>query len=44
MKKLVLLVMLAMCLITVSAPAWGTDSASDGIVFQGPPEPKDPPK
>jgi hypothetical protein len=44
MKKLVLLVMLALCLITVSAPAWGADAGNDGIVFQGPPEPKDPPK
>lgn len=43
MKKLVLLFMLALCFITVSAPVWGAVTMGD-VVYQGPPEPKDPPK
>jgi hypothetical protein len=44
MKKLVLLLMLAVCLVSVSAPVWAATPATGGVVYQGPPEPKDPPK
>jgi hypothetical protein len=44
MKKLVLLVMLALCLVSVSASVWAAPLATGGVVYQGPPEPKDPPK
>jgi hypothetical protein len=44
MKKLVLLVMLALFLVSVSAPVWGAVLVKGNVVYQGPPEPKDPPK
>ncbi|MFZ2089871.1 MAG: hypothetical protein WAU47_14980 [Desulfobaccales bacterium] len=44
MKRLVLSVMLALCLITVCVPAWGAVPVNGEVVYQGPPEPKDPPK
>jgi hypothetical protein len=44
MKKLVLLVMLALCVVSLSAPVWAAPQATGGVVYQGPPEPKDPPK
>jgi hypothetical protein len=39
MKKLVLLVMLAMFLVSVSAPVWATVPVDGKVVYQGPPEP-----
>jgi hypothetical protein len=39
MKKMILLVMLALCLIAASAPAWGAGLVNGEVVFQGPPEP-----
>jgi hypothetical protein len=44
MKKMVLLVMLAMCLVSLSASVWAAVPATGGAVYQVPPEPKDPPK
>jgi hypothetical protein len=44
MKKLVLFIMLALFALSVSAPVWAAPQATGGVVYQGPPEPKDPPK
>jgi hypothetical protein len=44
MKKLVLLVMLVLCLVSVSASVWAAVPVNGKVVYQGPPEPKDPPK
>ncbi len=42
MKKLVLLVMLALCLVSVSASVWAATPVAGGVVYQGPPEPPPP--
>jgi hypothetical protein len=42
MKKLVLLVMLTVCLVSVSASVWAAVPADGGVVYQGPPEPPPP--
>jgi hypothetical protein len=39
MKRLVLLVMLAMLLVSVSAPVWAAVPVDGTVVYQGPPEP-----
>ncbi len=39
MKKLVFLVMLALFLVSVSAPVWAAVPGHDKVVYQGPPEP-----
>ena len=44
MKKVVLLVMLALCVVTVTSSAFGAGLAKGNVVYQGPGEPKDPPK
>jgi hypothetical protein len=41
---LVLLVMLALCVVSVSASVWAAVPATGGVVYQGPPAPQDPPK
>ncbi len=42
MKKVVLLVMLALCFITVSASAWSAVVSTGDVVHQGPGEPQPP--
>ena len=42
MKKVVLLVMLALCFVSVSALAWSAGLAPGDVVYQGPGEPQPP--
>jgi hypothetical protein len=39
LKKMILMVMLALCLFTFSAAAWGAGLMNGEVVYQGPPEP-----
>jgi hypothetical protein len=39
MRKVVLMVMLALCLVSVSVSAWGAGLVNGEVVYQGPPEP-----
>ena len=40
MRKLVLLVMLALCCVVVSAPVWGAGLVKGDVVYQQPGDPK----
>ncbi len=40
MKKVVLLVVLALCFVTVSALAWGAGLVKGDVVYQQPGDPK----
>ena len=42
MKKVVLLVMLALCFVSVSVSAWSAGLAQGDVVHQGPGEPQPP--
>jgi hypothetical protein len=42
MKKVVLLVILALCVVMVSSSAWSAGLATGDVVYQGPGEPQPP--